>query len=237
MRVPTRSRNRPLTVCPIAYAARNAITSHAKSALVQSELFLQDGREDVQCLAVDVIDDRREKEESPDVPAQAAKSDARIGSVLARASPMSRRRDREATRTRDRDRSSCWMCAENRRRGHRRDRALHARAHGLSLAAIRDDAEDGACARRIWRTLIEIAVSGTSAAFANHPSPDLLPPTTLVERDDDVGSSVSKSAGGSLNARWPFSPMPTNATSTGALESAAPVARQTSSGSSSPSRK
>ena len=30
------------------------------------------------------------------------------------------------------------------------------------------------------------------------------------------GSRVSKSAGGSLNARWPFSPIPTNATSMGA---------------------
>ena len=31
------------------------------------------------------------------------------------------------------------------------------------------------------------------------------------------GSSVSKSAGGSLKARWPFSPMPTKATSIGSL--------------------
>ena len=43
----------------------------------------------------------------------------------------------------------------------------------------------------------------------------LLPPAGFVERDDEVGLSVSKSAGGSLNARWAFSPMPTKATSIG----------------------
>ena len=62
---------------------------------------------------------------------------------------------------------------------------------------------------------IVIAREGTSSIFLNQPSPtccllDLLSSSTII-----YGSVVSRSAGGSLNARWPFSPMHMNVTSRG----------------------
>ena len=77
---------------------------------------------------------------------------------------------------------------------------------------------------RICRTDIEIALHRHVVDRGEPAFAQLLAPARIVERDDQVGASVSKSAGGSLNARWPFSPMPTNATSIGALASSRPDA-------------
>ena len=50
---------------------------------------------------------------------------------------------------------------------------------------------------------------------ANQPSPSCCRRQASSRSTTRYGSSVVKSAGGSLKARWPFSPMPTKATSTG----------------------
>ena len=68
---------------------------------------------------------------------------------------------------------------------------------------------------RICRTDIEIARAGTSSIDANQPSPTCCRRHASSSVTMMYGCSVEKSAGGSLKARWPFSPMPTNARSTG----------------------
>ena len=62
---------------------------------------------------------------------------------------------------------------------------------------------------------IEIACVGTSATDLNQPSPTCCFLQNSSNSTSINGSSISKSAGGSLKARCPFSPIPTNATSIG----------------------
>ena len=63
------------------------------------------------------------------------------------------------------------------------------------------------------RTDIEIACDGTSSTDANQPSPTCCRRHASSSVTTRYGRCVRKSAGGSLKARWPFSPMPTKATS------------------------
>ena len=91
---------------------------------------------------------------------------------------------------------------------------------------------------RIWRIDMEIARRGTSSRVANQPSPSCCRRHASSSSTTRYGSSVSKSAGGSLKARWPFSPMPTKATSTGDRARSAPTRRHSAAGSAaSPARK
>ena len=83
----------------------------------------------------------------------------------------------------------------------------------------------------ICRTLIEIACLGTSSNVGNQPSPSCCRRQASSSWTTRYGSSVSKSAGGSLNARWPFSPMPTNATSIGCRRMISPTRRHSACGS------
>ena len=76
---------------------------------------------------------------------------------------------------------------------------------------------------RIWRIDIEIARRGTSSRRGNQPSPSCWRRQASSSDTTRYGSLVSKSAGGSLKARCPFSPMPTKATSMGWRAMSAPT--------------
>ena len=67
----------------------------------------------------------------------------------------------------------------------------------------------------ICRIDMEIALTGTSARVLNQPSPNCCRRHASSRLTTMNGASTSKSAGGSLNARCPFSPIPTKATSIG----------------------
>ena len=54
----------------------------AKSLLGPAVLPLQDGRQDAQCLAIDVVDDRYRKEQSADPPAEALQAGMVLSMVL-----------------------------------------------------------------------------------------------------------------------------------------------------------
>src|SRR5690606_35125621 len=81
---------------------------------------------------------------------------------------------------------------------------------------------------------IEIACNGTSSTLLNHPSPNCCWRHCKSRLTIRYASSTSKSAGGSLNARWPFSPMPTKATSIGCRPIFSSKRLRSSSGSFSP---
>ncbi len=76
---------------------------------------------------------------------------------------------------------------------------------------------------KICRMDIEIACWGTSARFLNQPSPTCWRRHASSSLTTIYGCSVSKFAGGSLNARCPFSPIPTKARSTGFRLNSAPT--------------
>src|SRR4029453_14065059 len=78
-------------------------------------------------------------------------------------------------------------------------------------------------ASRIWRIDIEIARWGTSSRRGNQPSPSCCRRQASSRETTRYGSFASKSAGGSLKARCPFSPMPTKATSMGCDLMSAPT--------------
>ena len=86
----------------------------------------------------------------------------------------------------------------------------------------------------ICRMLIEIARVGTASSDGNHSSPSCCLRHASSSATTMYGSSVSKSAGGSLNARWPFSPMPTSATSIGCRVMSAPRRLHSAPGSAAP---
>src|SRR5690606_32514328 len=67
----------------------------------------------------------------------------------------------------------------------------------------------------ICRIDMLIACNGTSSKVLNQPSFSCCSRHALSKFTTKKGASVSKSAGGSLKAKWPFSPIPTNATSIG----------------------
>lgn len=90
----------------------------------------------------------------------------------------------------------------------------------------------------ICRMLIDIARRGTCSNVSNHPSPNCWALHFSSRLTMIYGSSVSKSAGGSLNARWPFSPIPIRAASIGCFLMMSPNLRHSCCGfSASPSTK
>jgi len=72
------------------------------------------------------------------------------------------------------------------------------------------------CDFRTWRIDIEMARVGTSSSRANHPSPNCCACTARRARPRERALSVSKSAGGSLNAGGCSPDTDNDATSTGA---------------------
>ena len=126
------------------------------------------------------------------------------------------------------------VCPQDRRRRHRRQVTFET---PRTAAALRASGTTATIARdfRIWRIDIVIARSGTSSIAVNHPSPTCWRRHASSSRTTRYGCSVSKSAGGSLNARWPFSPIPTNATSIGRTASSRPSSSHTATGSRPPS--
>src|SRR5439155_4527127 len=62
---------------------------------------------------------------------------------------------------------------------------------------------------------MEMARFGTAAKEGNHPSPSCCWRQAVSRLTTRYGLVVLKSAGGSLKATWPFSPMPMKATSIG----------------------
>ena len=111
--------------------------------------------------------------------------------------------------------------------------------HALTAAAFRASGTTAtiSSAFKICRIDMEMARVGTSAMDEYQPSFTCWRRQASSSSTTRYGSSVSKSAGGSLNARCPFSPIPTNARFTGSLLNSPPTSRITSPEFRSPSSK
>ena len=122
------------------------------------------------------------------------------------------------------------MPAQNRRR---RQGQISLSRHAFTACALRlsGTITINSRALRICRGDIEIARVGTSEISANQPSPTCCRRHASSRFTIMYGSSIRKSAGGSLNAMCPFSPIPKNATSIGAEASCLPTSRTIADGS------
>ena len=118
---------------------------------------------------------------------------------------------------------------------HRVDRPLDRRAHRLGLAPVGHDAHDRAGLEDLRGPTSRSRSPARPPAGRTSPRPPAAAGSDRRGARRGTGRRSSKSAGGSLNARWPFSPMPTSATSTGACRSSRPTSRQTAAASCSPS--
>ena len=155
------------------------MTTSAKSALVQWNSSFRMRREHAERLAVDVVDDRREKQQAADVPAK--RHDAVRRGRRRRAGARQQRGGR-----RDRGRSSRLGASAGSRRApsvvtgpstHARTAsALRRSGTTQRIAMRREDLADRHRDRARWHV-----GERREPAFA-----DLLPPARLVERHDDV---------------------------------------------------
>ena len=113
---------------------------------------------------------------------------------------------------------ACGCAAEDRRRARGRDRSVQRVAHRHRLARLGHDREHARARAASAGIVTVIACVGTSSIVAKWPS------ATCWRRDAGSSATIftstgsSKSAtGGSLNARWPFSPIPQQQRSSGCV--------------------
>ena len=107
------------------------------------------------------------------------------------------------------------MLPKHRGRPRRRDGKLEAVAHGRGLAPVGHDARGSRATSGSGGSTSRSRARGRPRAGGTSPRRAAGGGRPRRASTTRYGSSVSKSAGGSLKARWPFSPMPTKATSMG----------------------